>query len=505
MDEGGLFDAFWTLTGGVNYVSYPDTDRATTHLDADFGTHAVILGIPVKVMGVSASADTDTGETTPIHLDPVSKLQANLNVLGLDYPAVNVSTSGQFEKTIPLFNSPDYDLVPIRIWIFKISAGVKAQSGLTVGGGVSTRGLDLTLTPEGSIQGYLFGGVDVFVASGGVQANVDLIRIKAPVVADVSWFIDPSPASCSGTIQGSLDSDFTLSSGGGEVDLVASFGLCPFCDDESWTIFNWPPVYETSFPVLHESLNFATFELPTSLCTGNAVTASIQPLGTVYGAIDYSLSGIAFSNNTSTGFGTPISCSNFTWSANTPGDSIIGVGCDAKIRFANTPHQSRIGLSVSHSVIDSFGRTLTETGTATPLNVSVATLAPGVHITTVLNADTNKTVPFTPLQELAGPTPGGYILSGTLVPPAGVDTSSIKYKWTVSHQGVTTDITCSLANLDACVPGGDLQFSLLQVYWVPVTGPTVDPYIVTLSAISKATGAVIGSDSFDAFFYTVVK
>jgi hypothetical protein len=45
----------------------------------------------------------------------------------------------------------------------------------------------------------------------------------------------------------------------------------------------------------------------------------------------------------------------------------------------------------------------------------------------------------------------------------------------------------------------------LQVYWVPVTGPTVEPYIVTLSAISKATGAVVGSDSFTAYFYTVVK
>jgi hypothetical protein len=506
MDEGGLFDAFWTLTGGVNYSSFPNTDRATTHLDADFGTHAVVFGIPVRVMGVSASADTDTGETTPNHLDPVSSLHANLNVLGLDYPGVNVSTSGQFDKTIPLFNSPNYDLIPIRIWIFKISAGVKAQSGLTIGGGVSTRGLDLSLTPQGSIEGYLFGGVDVFVASGGVQANVDLIKIKAPVVAGVTWFIDPSPTSCSGTIQGTLDSDFTLSSGGGEVDLVASFGLCPFCDDESMTIFNWPPVFQTSFPVLHENLNFASFELPTSLCTGNAVTASIQPLATVYGAIDYSLSGLAFSNNTSNGFGTPISCSNFTWSANTPGDSIIGVGCDAKVRFANTPHQSQIGLSVSHSVTDSFGRTLTETGSATPLNVSVATLAPGVHIATVQNADTKKTVPVTPVLQLetSGPTPGGYILSGTLVPQAGVDTTNIKYKWTVSHLGVTTDITCSLANLDACVPGGDLQFSLLQVYWVPVNDGSAEPYVVTLSAISKATGAVVGSDSFNAYFRTVV-
>lgn len=509
LDEGGLFDAYWQLVGGIDYTSFENTDRATTHLGASFSTHGVLLGQDISVLDVSASADTDTGQTVPGPLPASSHLSTRMHVFGIEYPGFTTDTSGQIDQTIPLFNPPPFDLPPIRIWIFAIKAGVKAQAGLTISGGLQARGIDLALVPQGSIAAHVFGGVDIFVASAGVDASIDLIRVRVPVSASAEWLLDRSPASCSGELVGALDGDITLSSGGGEVDLVVSYGICPFCDDESLTIFDWPALSQSEYALFHETLDIAQFALPTALCTGVPAQVTVQsPSSTfqpVYGAVGYPLTGIASSRNTGLLFGQALTCTNSTyeWSVSNPADIITGTGCDAIIHFANGAHTSVITLVVRHSVTDANGRVLTESGTGSK-SVTVSVLPLGVTITSVLNVDTRVAEFFNPLLATTGPAPNGYIVTGEFLPPPGVDVTDIRYRWFAEHAGVTTDITCSLSNLDGCVPDG-LGFSLRQVHWMPPNVNDSSGFIVTLKAISKTTGDVVGSDSFLADFYGGVR
>lgn len=505
LNKDGLFDAYWALNGGLTYNSFPDTDRATTHLDADFSAHGVLFGLDANVLDVSASADTDTGQSIPFHVDPSSRIQTHLHVLGIEYPAFTTDSPGQISKSIPLFSPAPLELGELRFWIFKISLGVKAVAGLELSGGLEGKGIDLAVTPEGSVQGSLFGGVDVFVASGGVEANVDLIRVKAPVSASATWLLDRSPASCSGEIVGGLDGDVTVSSGGGEVDLVASYGICPFCDDESVRIFDWDPVVSHTIPIVHKTLNVARFQLPVGLCTGNAVAASIRTPnsdnGVVYGNVAYDLTGIASSTNVDGISGQAISCSNFTWSVSAP-DTVGGTGCNAHITFANTPHQAQIGLIVSHQVTDAFGRVLTETGSATR-SVNVTQIV-GVKILSFLNMTTNLQGQ-TPLFDLVAP-PDGYVITGSKF--AG-NANPVRYTWRSEHNGVTQDI-CSQASPQNCIlpishdTGGVIVevSKTTQTYWMP-TEPGL--YTITFIATDAVTGAELGRDTTTAQIGQIVR
>lgn len=509
LNPDGLFDAYWQLFGTASFNSFPNTDRATTHFDVDFSTSAVLLGIDITALDVSASADSDTGETTPSHNPPSSHVSTRMHVFGIEYPGFTTDTSGQLNQQIPLFSPPPFDLPPIRFWIFKIQAGVKAQAGLTLSGGLSSRGVDLTLTPEGSVAAHLFGGVDIFVASAGVDASVDLIRIKVPVAARVEWSLDPSPASCSGAIAGSLDSDLTISSGGGEVDLVVSYGICPFCDDESVTLFDWDPLASDTFGVLHESLALGSFPLPVSLCTGNAITASIKPLtaapSPAYGTITYPLDGVAFSNNVFTNLGQSVDCSYFTWSTASPGDVITGQGCHAQIVFANTTHRSRVNLAVSRTVTDAYGRQLTESG-STFADIDVVPLV-GVKLVSFLNLTTAQFDVF-PIMANTGPPVDGYLISGSKVQPTAPN--PVKYTFVITYNGISQDITCSAANPGGCVffgggGGGGVIVNVnpsIQNYWTP---PDVGGlFLITYTATDTVTNAVLGTDSTTAEFRNVI-
>ena len=455
---------------------------------------------------MQASADTDTGETKPDQLPASSHLTTRLYVFGIEEPEFHFDSPGAFSKTIPLFNSPPFDPIQLRFWVFKLSIGLKAEAGLTVTGGLLGSGIGIALVPEGSVEGHVFGGIDIFVLSGGIDASIDLLRVKLPVSASVGWTLDTSLARCNGTLAGALDADLTLSSGGGNVSLVASVGFCPICDTYALKIFGWKPISSTTVSIDHEDLGSTTFPLPTSLCPGVPATVTIQSpssdFSTIYGAVDYSLAGLAFSNNQGAGFGLPISCSNFTWSVNPP-DVITGTGCSAKIHFSNAAHVANVKLNVNHPFTDANGRSVSETGSASKL-VTVSVLAPGVTITSVLNLDTRAEENFKPvLSSTSAPTPGGYILTGKFVLPVGVDAADVKYRWTVNHNGTITDITCNFSNLGGCVPDG-LGFSLLKVYWVPLDLNDGFGYTVTLSAISKASGEAVGSDSFLAKFNNVL-
>ncbi len=505
INKDGLFDAYWALNGGLTYNSFPGSDRATTHLDADFSAHGVLFGLDATVLDVSASADTDTGQTIPVHIDPTSRLQTHLHVLGLEYPSFTTDTPGQINQSIPLFSPAPIELGEIRFWIFKISLGIKADAGLALSGGLDGKGIEFSVTPEGAVQGSLFGGIDIFVASGGVEANVDLIRVKAPISVSATWELDRTPQSCSGEIVGGLDGDITVSSGGGEVDLVASIGICPFCDDTSMTIFDWDPITSHTVPIVHNALNLAKFQLPVELCTGNAIAASIRTPnsdnGVIYGGVAYDLTGIASSANADGLAGQTIGCDGFSWSVSAP-DTISGTGCDARVTFAETNHQAQLGLAVTHQVTDAFGRVLTETGSATrTVNV---TKIEGVKILSFLDQTTNQQLQA-PLFDLK-PSVGGYVITAAKFQGSP---NPVRYAWTSVHDGITEDI-CSQAHPQNCVPpifrfvnGVLVEIGTnTQTNWMPTENTL---YTITIIATDAVTGAELARDTTTATFGLIIR
>jgi hypothetical protein len=508
---GATFDAYWKLTGGLNYTIFPDSDHALTHLDADFSTHGVFLGEDVTVLDVSAFADSDSGQAYPTPLPATAHAEAHLYLFGLEYPVGGFKSdpSGDFNTNVPVFSAPLPDF-SIHFWIFAIKVGVRANAGLGLSGSVSPTGMNLTATPEGTIGAHLFGGIDVVVASGGVDVKVDLLAVKIPVGAQAKWLLDTSLISCSANITGSVDSDLTISSGGGHVDLVATLGICPVCDDESETLFSWEPLYEKTIPVFHESLDLASFPLPTTLCTGKDLNVLIDafpdpssPGGPV------PLVGTATSLNT-INLGTTVACddnSTWVWSVDTASlDQIGGDKCHPNITFGSTEHTANITLKVTHTVTLSDGRTLSESGTGTRA-VHVKPLPTGLDIDSVYNVTTGtfQTIPQTGspeprLTSTTGPAPDGYILTAT---PVGIDISNAKIVWTLTDtHGSTTDLTCypqegspSCVGITQDNPDGD-PFS---VGWSP--DGSLGVWTITVQAIDKTTNAVISTGILQANFF----
>jgi len=178
----------------------------------------------------------------------------------------------------------------------------------------------------------------------------------------------------------------------------------------------------------------------------------------------------------------------------------------SKVRFANTVHVAQLHLKVDHNVTDANGRTLIETGSTTKA-VNISVLQVGVTITEVFNLDTNLPErPFRPLTASSGPAVKGYRLTATYLPPPNSDPAGVQFRWYTLHNGVTTDISCNTGvNLGNCVPTGNLTYSDTQLYWnPPIDNNDTNAYTVTFKAISKATNAVLGQDSFDTKFWGVV-
>jgi len=528
LNEGGLFDAYWALTGGLNYNGFPNTDRALTHLDTDFSAHGVFLGRDVSVLHVAASADSDTGETIPNHLPSSAAADLHTFLFGVEYPdgSFHTSSTDPLDKSFPIA-SKTFDAPPIRFWIFAVKIGVRADANVHLSGGIKSNGLSLTLTPRGTLGAHIFGGIDVVVASGGVDVTVDLLTIKVPVTAEAVWFLDRAPTSCSGALTGNLNADLTIASGGGRVELVASFGICPLCDEESTTIFDWDPLVTSTSNLLNETLDLGRFELPGALCTGNAISASVKApnsdAGIVYGTLAYPLTGIAASTNTSNIGGSPaLSCADFSWSVLAP-DSITGTGCNAKITFANTAHLATINLSVNHSVTNAFGHTLTETGSASRI-VSVTKLT-GLKVIQVLNLETGGVEPFKPFSDPTGPAPltssapggrpslDGYNLESTLLADQTVD-ANIRYSWSVTEGAVTSDISCNspaynaLHFIDCLVltvnsGGGVAVTKRVRTFWNPPADVNHARFTITVTATDLTTGLVVATDSFPVAFFGI--
>jgi hypothetical protein len=500
LNPGGDFDAYWRLDGSFTPTNYPGTDRNTADFDATFSTHAVLFGGDVDILNVHTTAHTDTGETQPTFVAPNSNGSLHLMLFGIEVPPGGFSGNAGGGFQVPPVGSPaleisqDYNLPPIPIWIFTITIGATTSVGVSANVGWGISGLDVQVTPHGSVGAHLEGSIDLGIASGGVDARLDLLEVSTPVTAQASWFLNPAPTSCAVTTSASLNGKATIGAGGGEIDLVASIGICPFCDDVSFTLVSWDPLVSYTQQLFDIQLAASAFELPVVLCTAplNVSITTPAPGATLRASTPYTFTGQASGN------GGNVPCDKLIWTLSTGGAFVppaANTGCSVRATFSQEG-PATINLSASVTYTDAFNNPITESNDATPVSVTVTPLPPGVYI-----------------QQIQLPTSGPDLGSGgkiytfctdfctdtlTIQPdPAGVytltglivgDTQPTSTTWTVtgpatqSGPGPTTTILSS--------DPSTFSFPYSLALWTPTGNGT---YTITMTTTPTPAGVASGS------------
>jgi non-specific serine/threonine protein kinase/serine/threonine-protein kinase len=267
LNPGGSFDAYWRLSGNLNPTAVPGTDENLTHFDAAFTAHGVLFGDDIDVVDAKLTADTDSGATTPVYKPATSSGTLNFYVLGEEIPSGGLPFNPSTGFSVDPSWNQEYNLPSVHVWIFTITLGATVDADLNAQGSAALSGADLSVIPTAAIGGHISGGIDLGIASGTVDAKVNLLTVSTPVSAQVKWVIHTEPNVCATTMNGSLKGDLNLSSGGGQVNLDATFGDCPFCYTDSYTLFKWKPLASASWNLFSDTIDTQLFELPTSLCT----------------------------------------------------------------------------------------------------------------------------------------------------------------------------------------------------------------------------------------------
>jgi hypothetical protein len=475
LNKGGDFDAYWILTGDFNTKATPSTGSSSAHFDAEFGGHIVAFGGDVDVVDVKTTVDTSTGAS------PSSTGSISFFLFGEQVPgggSVNASTG----LNSNLSASQTFNLPPVDFWIFTLQVGANASATLKTTGTLAATGFNVTVDPQVSMGVSISGGVNLGIASGEVDAKITLLQVEVPVNAQAGLIVNADPASCSITIDLSLNANVTISSLGGEIDLQASFGPCPFCYSNSYTVVKWKALESTTQTLFSFGPDvLAAIELPTALCTPNIKATITLPTTSAQIGITYPLQATV-----ATIGGTAVDCSSgFKWSV-VPAETITGSGCGASIEFANTGAHT-LTLSMTTNFRDLFGRTIDGSGTGTE-TVSVSTLAPGSYIIDANPAPTNVQAPFNnqTLQLGNGAAPqftGQYVGSA----------ASVNETWTI-----TTGAGKTITLISQSLPNNES----LGI-WPGAALPTPGTYTVTMTT-TDSTGKTLGSATMNVQIFSSV-
>jgi hypothetical protein len=464
MNPGGTFDAYYRLSGDLGTNTTPDNHN-TTHLEANFSGHAVLYGEDVNILSLNSTIDTDTGQATPTgFVAPKSTGSLHMFLFGVELPgggSADATTGFNFS----FGDTQEFDLPPVEIWVFSITFGAAASVRVDATGTLSPTAFNVILTPNASMGAHVRGSVGSFFASGGVDIRVDLLSVKTPIAAGASWFVDTSPSKCSSTLNFSLDGLAEIDSGGGEIDLVATFGFCPFCYDDSWTLFKWPPLLSETIRLFHNELSGQLSRLPIFLCQVPLNVTINSPASTAPSGVPIGLGATVKSPNSSA----TINCTNasFAWSVSSP-DVVTGQGCNQFVTF-NSSGSRTLSLVVTYNAVDSFGRTISETGSASE-SVTVTPLPPGSYIVQTNPAPAgNPQAPFNGqfLSVFLPGFPGTIQLGGQVIGSSGTTTT-----WTAKNNSTGTTTTIGTG---------------LSVNW-NVTAP--DTYTITMNTSDGSTASM---------------
>jgi len=476
LNPGGTFDAYWVLNGDLTPTAVTGTDENKTHFDATFGAHAVLFGDDVDVVDAKVVADTDSGQTTPSYVAASSTGTLSFYVFGNEIPSggINVNPSTGFSQDL-MWNQ-EYNLPPITIWIFDITLGATADAELKASGSAALSGLDLSVTPSASLGGHVSGGINLGVASGDVDAKVNLITLSTPITAQAKWVLNTRPDICAATLNGSLTGDVNLSSGGGEVDLDATFGACPFCYTDSETLFKWNALESETWHLFNDSIDTQLFGLPSSLCSFPIAVSIASPTSgaSLSAGIPITFTGSAKPNDSTIAY-----TSTYNWTV-TPGanasTATISGGTTANpiVQFGpptsgNTSSWT-INMNATVTVNGSGGTKVTQTGTATSVPVTVTTLSSGVYITQVVSSANGPAIPDSDGVLDVGNVPGTITITGLVVGATG----------TLSTTFSVNDGTITTTNGNTTTPSA-------------VWSPSGNGGVATITMTTTAGGSAYGS------------
>jgi hypothetical protein len=337
MNRGSDWDAYWRLNG--NLTTNAINNHATTHLEANLGAHAVVWGYDKEVVRVSTTINTDQGEVQQDGFrSPTASGSLDMYLWGSNH-VFHRDADPKTGFAFDFDHTENFDLPPIGIWIFSIQLGVNTTVGIHTQGALSFAGMAVNVTPSASVGAHIWGGVNIGIASGGVDAVVDLLRVSTPLNASATWRITtaPGPDACGGFIDLDLNAQLKLSALGGHVDLVAKFGVCPFCYHDSWNIFAWKPIDLGTKDLFKFTQSGKVFSLPDSLCRTTLqphITAPTSDVNIIAG-LGVQLSGYADRPSTNGASGYRLPCESLVWTdPYLSGDTPIAYGCTPVATFA---------------------------------------------------------------------------------------------------------------------------------------------------------------------------
>jgi hypothetical protein len=383
----GLFDAYYEVNGNVSATENNNT--FTSQFNATGTVGVVVLGDNVSVLKISTSIDTNNGGTSASGSEnPTSTATFQAYLFGQQF--LNQSTTQQTGFNFNPTLTQTFDTPPIPIWIFSIQGGVGATVGVDFTGNLAINGFQLTATPSASVNANVQGGVNIGVASGGVDVTIQLVAVSLPVVAQATFNVNTDPSVCAASFNASINGSVKLTSGGGNVALDASIGVCPVCYSDSWTIFNWNGLnlgtvaFPAPFPI---TINDELFTLPTTLCRVPLVVNIQEPTG---GTNEFA--GIAEPTSASANrqpvsgqlVGDSIPCSDITWTSSDPGATFSpsATGCSPTVTFSAAA--AGTSQTLTAAATDQFG----ETGSTTvTVNVVATPTGPVPVITQPQNGE----------------------------------------------------------------------------------------------------------------------
>jgi len=386
LNPGGDFDAYYRVSGDLIYNNNNtgdlSTSAETSQFDVTLSGHAVVFGDDVTVLSATGSLSSST---PPGGGSGSANGSVHLFLFGEE-----LSGGGPFSASTgfdyPFNDQQDFDLPPIPIWLFSITPGVTVNIGVDLNGNLAADNFTVNLVPQMGVGVHLEGGtIPIYGVSGGVDARVDLLDVNGKLTAAAKWGFNTDPTQCTANLNASLDGSVGISSGGGEVDFVVTFGFCPFCHDASWTLFSWSPLLSYSTPLFDTPIINQSYELPNPTKTCN------PPLNVTLNLPSVIPSGVPVPVSASAGVGSGadavvVPCndsSTVNWAWNDGGDK-FPQSCSGQVTFG-TPGTVNIMLNVTDTVKDQGG-----TGTSIQLSgtktqaYTVTPLPAGVYITNVI-------------------------------------------------------------------------------------------------------------------------
>lgn len=379
MCSGCFADAYWRVNGFLNYT--PSDTIDSTDFNAEASVHAVFFGGDVNVADVETTMHT--GDPTDPSTASAASGQVTMHLLGVALPLLEggtITPGPNFDY--PFKTNEDFFGGTVGIWIFSIGETLSADIDMDVNGGLQDTGINVNVVPSVDVALHLEGGVNVGFASGGVDVQVDLLKFEGNLSGSAGWQFDTDPTACYADADVSLNGDVTLSSGGGEVDLTASF----LTFDETWTLFSWAGLPLEGPMQLFDPVKISTApigKLPTAQCAKTPTITFSQPPSTVLQGIQYPLAASATWLG-SCNLANPANPITFTWISSKSGDSPNPtVACPASITFNSTGVRT-LTVNASGAATDFWGRQIALTSGPVSEQINVIPASPGPIITGII-------------------------------------------------------------------------------------------------------------------------